>query len=144
MTEQAIETVPAPRYVERPLGQEIRRTVRNDVPDRLYVLTGGRSTPDSHAFDPATLVVSMVESAPDMPTEQVAILDMCQTPTIVADIATNLGLPIGVTTILLSDLLRASKITVRQPQPAPNTLGARRNTQRAAAPEEVPSGLRNV
>ncbi|MFF0635142.1 DUF742 domain-containing protein [Nocardia sp. NPDC004151] len=90
----------------------------DEDPDRLYTLTGGRSQPDSDAFDLVTLVVG--ESAPvrGMQSEHAAILDMCRAPTAVVEIAAELRLPVGITVILLSDLLHAGKITVRHPDHA--------------------------
>jgi hypothetical protein len=102
----------------------VTRSVRDEDPDRLYTLTGGRSRPDSDAFDLVTLVVSECEPVPGMQSEHVAILDICRAPTAVVEIAAELGLPIGITTILLSDLLHAGKITVRHPYVAPATPGA--------------------
>ncbi|WP_216902410.1 DUF742 domain-containing protein [Nocardia alni] len=91
------------------------RSVRDEGPDRLYTLTGGRSKPDSDAFDLVTLVVSECAPAPGMQSEHAAILDMCRAPTAVVEIAAELRLPVGITTILLSDLLHAGRITVRHP-----------------------------
>ncbi|SLJ82575.1 Protein of uncharacterised function (DUF742) [Mycobacteroides abscessus subsp. abscessus] len=63
-----------------------------------------------------TLVVSESAPAPGMPSEHAAILRMCQAPTSVVEVAAELRLPVGITTILLSDLLHAGKITVRHPR----------------------------
>jgi len=94
----------------------VSRPGRDDDPDRLYTLTGGRSRPDSDAFDLVTLVVSESAPAPGMQSEHAAILRMCQAPTSVVEVAAELRLPVGITTILLSDLLHAGKITVRHPR----------------------------
>ncbi|MEV0436994.1 MULTISPECIES: DUF742 domain-containing protein [Nocardia] len=87
---------------------------RDDDPDRFYTLTGGRMPADDD-FDLVTLVVS--ESAPNagMTSEQVAILELCRAPTAVVEIAAELRLPVGVATVVLSDLLAAGKITIRPP-----------------------------
>jgi hypothetical protein len=90
-------------------------SVRDEDPDRLYTLTGGRSRPDCDAFDLVTLVVSECEPAPGMRSEHVAILGLCRTPAAVVEIAAQLRLPVGIITILLSDLLAVGKITVRHP-----------------------------
>ncbi|MBH0779441.1 DUF742 domain-containing protein [Nocardia bovistercoris] len=91
------------------------RPGRDDDPDRLYTLTGGRSRPDFDRFDLVTLVVSESEPTSGMSSEQAAILTMCRAPTAVVEIAAELRIPVGITTILLSDLLHAGKITVRHP-----------------------------
>ncbi|WP_063054032.1 DUF742 domain-containing protein [Nocardia arthritidis] len=95
------------------------RPGRDDDPDRLYTLTGGRSKPDSDTFDLVTLVVSECAPTAGMQSEHVAILDLCRAPTAVVEIAAELRIPVGIATILLSDLLHAGKITVRPPLAAP-------------------------
>lgn len=121
------------------------RSVRDEGPDRLYTLTGGRSKPDSDAFDLVTLVVSECAPAPGMQSEHVAILDMCRAPTAVVEIAAELRLPVGIATILLSDLLHAGRITVRHP-----TFGeagadpSQRRSVDASTLEKVLVGLRNL
>ncbi|MGV9676065.1 DUF742 domain-containing protein [Nocardia sp. NPDC003482] len=100
------------------------RPGRDDDPDRLYTLTGGRSRPDSDAFDLVTLVVSESEPTPGMQSEHRAILSMCRAPTAVVEIAAELRVPVGIAMVLLSDLLAAGKITVRHPHASANTPGA--------------------
>ncbi|MCC3315443.1 DUF742 domain-containing protein [Nocardia africana] len=95
------------------------RPGRDDTPDRLYTLTGGRSHPETDAFDLVTLVVAESVPAPGMQSEQVAILQICRAPTAVVEIAAELRLPVGITMVLLADLLDAGKITVRHPHSAP-------------------------
>ena len=97
----------------------MRRPGRDDDPDRLYTLTGGRSRANSAAFDLVTLVVSEFEPAPGTQSEHRAILDMCRTPTAVVEIAAELRLPVSIVKILLSDLLASGRITARHPQPLP-------------------------
>lgn len=117
-----------------------RRPGRDDDPDRLYTLTGGRSHSNSTAFDLVTLVVSEFEPTPGMQSEHAAILSLCRTPTAVVEIAAELGLPVSIVKILLSDLLAGGKVTARHPQayqtasalPEPNIL------------EQVLVGLRNL
>ncbi|WP_345495037.1 DUF742 domain-containing protein [Nocardia callitridis] len=124
------------------------RPGRDDNPDRLYTLTGGRARPDSENFDLVTLVVS--ESAPtaSMQSEHVRILRMCQAPTAVVEIAAELRVPVGIATILLSDLLHAGKITVRHPcgdSVDPSTPEASRNSVLDADTlEKVLVGLRKL
>ncbi|MBU3061846.1 DUF742 domain-containing protein [Nocardia sp. NEAU-G5] len=121
------------------------RSVRDEGPDRLYTLTGGRSRPDSDAFDLVTLVVSECAPVPGMQSEHVAILGMCRAPTAVVEIAAELRLPVGITTILLSDLLLAGRITVRHPTFGQAAPGARwPGTADASTLEKVLVGLRNL
>ncbi|MCX4095446.1 DUF742 domain-containing protein [Nocardia sp. alder85J] len=121
------------------------RAGRDDAPDRLYTLTGGRSRPDTDAFDLVTLVVSECDPVPGMPSEQVKILGMCRAPTAVVEIAAELRLPVGITMVLLSDLLLAGKITVRHPKTGHNGPGAQPNSLfDTAMLEKVLVGLRNL
>jgi hypothetical protein len=113
------------------------RPGRDDAPDRLYTLTGGRSRSDSaDRFDLVTLVVAECDPAPGMQSEHAAILRMCERPTAVVEIAAELRLPVSITRILLSDLLAAGRVSARHPRiaalPDPDIL------------EQVLVGLRNL
>lgn len=114
----------------------------DEDPDRLYTLTGGRSRPDSDAFDLVTLVVSECDPSPGMQSEHVAILEVCRTPAAVVEIAAELRLPVGITTILLSDLLLAGKITVRHPRH--NPAAQWHSLPDTTTLEKVLVGLRNL
>ncbi|MGW2635776.1 DUF742 domain-containing protein [Streptomyces sp. NPDC001348] len=113
------------------------RPGRDDAPDRLYTITGGRSRsgPDN-PFDLVTLVVA--ESAPvtGMQSELVAILRLAESPTSVVEIAAELRLPVSITKVLLCDLLAAGRVSARHPRRAavhdPDIL------------EQVLVGLRNL
>ncbi|WP_433600176.1 DUF742 domain-containing protein [Nocardia sp. CA-135953] len=121
------------------------RAGRDDEPDRLYTLTGGRSKPDSDAFDLVTLVVSECDPTPGMQSEHVTILDMCRAPTAVVEIAAEMRLPVGIATILLSDLLHSGKITVRHPHVSSTVPGAPWNSvPDSTTLEKVLVGLRNL
>ncbi|WP_081241564.1 DUF742 domain-containing protein [Streptomyces viridosporus] len=113
------------------------RPGRDDAPDRLYTLTGGRSSSGSdNPFDLVTLVVAECDPVPGMQSEHVAILRMTERPTAVVEIAAELKLPVSITRILLADLLAAGRVSARHPR-------------RAAVPdpdilEQVLVGLRNL
>ncbi|MGW7046642.1 DUF742 domain-containing protein [Streptomyces avermitilis] len=113
------------------------RPGRDDAPDRLYTLTGGRSrSGDDSRFDLVTLVVAECDPVPGMQSEHAAILRMCDRPTAVVEIAAELRLPVSITRILLTDLLDAGRISARHPRkaalPDPDIL------------EQVLVGLRNL
>lgn len=91
------------------------RPGRDDDPDRLYTVTGGRSRAASDAVDLVTLVVGESGPAPGMQSEHAAILRICRRPTAVVELASDLGLPVSVTRILLGDLLAEGRITLRPP-----------------------------
>lgn len=97
----------------------MKRPGRDDDPDRLYTLTGGRSRSDADAFDLVTLVVSECVPRPGMQSEHAEILRICRYPTAVVELAADLGLPISIVKILLCDLLDSGRITARHPRTAP-------------------------
>ncbi|WP_242901224.1 DUF742 domain-containing protein [Actinomadura terrae] len=96
---------------------------------RPYALTGGRTHYDGVEFDLVSLVTSVVPAEPaDDPSaapgppwarepEHELILELCRTPLSVAEIASDLELPLGVVRVLLGDLLDHSLIQVRPPAP---------------------------
>ncbi|WP_059006107.1 DUF742 domain-containing protein [Streptomyces specialis] len=91
------------------------RPGRDDDPDRLYTLTGGRSRVGSHSFDLVTLVVSEAEPTAGMQSEHARILRMCRNPTAVVEIAAELRLPVTIVKILLGDLLATGRVSARHP-----------------------------
>ncbi|MCF2525893.1 DUF742 domain-containing protein [Yinghuangia soli] len=108
------------------------------VPERLYVITGGRSgTTGPEPLDLVTLVVSRANPEDVTQPELAAILRMCEFPLSVAEISAYLALPASVVMVLLADLLAAGRVEARAPIPAaslPDT----------ALLEAVMHGLRNL
>ncbi|MFC4496082.1 DUF742 domain-containing protein [Streptomyces ovatisporus] len=94
----------------------MKRPGRDEDPDRLYTVTGGRSRSDSDAFDLVTLVVSESQPTPGMQSEHASILRICNAPTAVVEIASDLGLPVSIVRILLGDLHATGRITARHPR----------------------------
>ncbi|MFA1544737.1 DUF742 domain-containing protein [Actinomadura chokoriensis] len=94
---------------------------------RPYAVTGGRTHYDGDEFDLVALIA--VADPPEtadgaLPAERWApepehdmILELCRTPLSVAEIASDLELPLGVVRVLLGDLLDHSLIQVRRPAP---------------------------
>ena len=121
----------------------VRRELDNEEPDRLYTVTGGRSQADDHDLDLVTLIVSNADPVPGMQSEHARILRMCKNPVAVVEISADLGLPVGVVKILLSDLLRANKITARHPRLS-SSGRARTQLPDAAILKKVLVGLHNL
>lgn len=96
----------------------IHRAVDEEDPDRLYTVTGGRSSSAATDLDLVTLVVSEGEPIPGMQSEYVKILHTCRFPTAVVELSSVLGLPVSVTKILVSDLLAEDRVAVRHPSAA--------------------------
>ncbi|MBV6696833.1 DUF742 domain-containing protein [Kitasatospora aureofaciens] len=89
-----------------------------DEPERLYVITRGRSGPGGETpFDLVTLIVSRAEPKATMQPEHAAILRMCASPLSVAEISAYLRLPTSVVTVLLADLLADGLIEARAAVP---------------------------
>jgi hypothetical protein len=94
-----------------------RRRVAHETPDRLYTVTGGRSTGD-YGFDTVTLVTARRAPSPGMQSEHAKILAMCRLPTAVVEISAEIALPVSIVKVLLKDLLDAGCISVRHPSSA--------------------------
>jgi hypothetical protein len=84
---------------------------------RPYALTGGRTRPTGTTIDLLALV-----SSTDVPVDEfvlepeyLAIMQNCRLPKPVADLASDLDLPLGVVRILLSDMREHGLITIRPP-----------------------------
>jgi hypothetical protein len=118
----------------------IRRELDNEDPDRLYTVTRGRSRAEDHDLDLVTLIVAAAEPAPGMQSEHARILRMARRPIAVVEISADLGLPVGVVKILLSDLLRAGRVTARHP----STARAHHQLPDAAILKKVLVGLHNL
>ncbi|MEE1782880.1 DUF742 domain-containing protein [Streptomyces sp. SP17BM10] len=90
----------------------------DDDPERLYVITGGRSGPAGPTpFDLVTLIVTRRDPRPGMQPEHAAILRLCTAPLSVAEISAYLRLPTSVVTVLLADLLDDELIEARAAVP---------------------------
>ncbi|MEO3887199.1 DUF742 domain-containing protein [Nonomuraea sp. B5E05] len=92
-----------------------QRPVDDEAPDRLYMVTGGRTRADESTFDSVSLIVSECEPAPGMQSEHVKILRLTRRPMAVVELSAQLRLPVSVVKILLCDLLDTGRITVRHP-----------------------------
>ena len=113
-----------------------RKPVDTGDPDRLYTVTGGRSRADE-SFDLVTLIVSESAPTPGMQSEHARILELCEHPVAVVEIAAELGLPVTVVRILLGD---PGRITARHPRAAASVA----SLPDSALLQEVLHGLRNL
>lgn len=117
-----------------------RGLLDDEDPDRLYVVTGGRSRADEDTFDTVTLVVGSGRPDPGMQSEHAKILRLCREPISVVELSAELRLPVAVVRILLGDLLAAGKITTRRPSAAAEPA----NAPSPELLEQVLVGLRNL
>jgi Protein of unknown function (DUF742) len=85
---------------------------------RPYALTRGRTKPSGEAMDLIAMVISARRVPHDPWTlnpEHFAILRLCRVPISIADLASELDLPLGVVRILLADLRERGLLAVRRP-----------------------------
>jgi DNA-binding transcriptional ArsR family regulator len=85
---------------------------------RPYALTGGRTRPTGESFDLLALVSSVDGHRADrmlLEPEYLEVIRQCRQPKPVADLASDLDLPLGVVRILLSDMRDNGLITIRRP-----------------------------
>jgi uncharacterized protein DUF742 len=88
---------------------------------RHYAMTSGRTRPTRGEFDLITLIVaarSTLGSDTGLQPEHATIIQLCQNPISVAEIAAVLDLPVGTVRVLLGDLLDRGYIRTRSPVPA--------------------------
>ena len=88
---------------------------------RHYAMTYGRTRPSRGVFDLITLIMAIRSTPPaeaGLGPEHTRIMQLCQRPVSVAELATHLDLPAGTVRVLLGDLLDRSLIRTRSPVPA--------------------------
>jgi len=101
-------TGPKKRWLDQEAGPVVRP----------YALTRGRTRPRAGSFDLIDVVVATGAPTTDMPwlgPEHERILAACRRAVVVADVASDIDLPLAVVRVLLSDLYQAGLITVLRP-----------------------------
>lgn len=94
---------------------------------RPYAVTGGRTEPVDG--EPLDLMAVVVAAGPPpehgnagdglrLTPEHRRILALCRRRSTVADVAADVGLPVGVVRVLLADLIQDGSVTVVRPRPA--------------------------
>jgi len=88
---------------------------------RPYALIGGLARPSGERLD----LIDMVRAAhrgaqepPDLSPEQAELLQRCQMPAPIAELAADLDLPVGVIRILVGDLHARGLVTIHRAHPA--------------------------
>ena len=87
---------------------------------RPYALTQGRTRPRGRSLDLVTMVTAVRRGRPSasgLEPEHLELLRRCRRPASVADLAADLGLPLGVIQVLLADLVERSLIVTHHPVP---------------------------
>lgn len=94
---------------------------------RPHVVTGGRAHPTRNVFD----LVTLVKATGDLPRtglspEKLRIVELCRGGALsVVEISGHLSLPVGLTKVLLSDLVDSGHLTTRAVAPAAQPSKAR-------------------
>jgi hypothetical protein len=90
---------------------------------RPYAMTRGRATAKNR-FNVISLVTATRTAPPlevGMGPEHISIVNLCQRPLALAEVAAHLSLPLGTVRVLLDDLLSRRLVQVSEPTP-PATL----------------------
>ena len=85
---------------------------------RPYQLTRGRTRASGEAFDIVATVLATharIANPGGLSPEHFSVLQLAQVPTTVVDIASDVGLPLGVVRILLADLREFGLVTIEAP-----------------------------
>jgi hypothetical protein len=86
---------------------------------RPYALIGGLARPSGQRLDLLDMVRAVRRGAQEPPRlspEQAALLERCQMPAPVAELASGLDLPVGVIRILVGDLRERGLVTIHRAQ----------------------------
>jgi Protein of unknown function (DUF742) len=85
---------------------------------RPYALTQGRTRHTGESFDLVATVVTTQAAITDLGSlapEHMSVLQLARAPTTVADIASDVDLPLGVVRIILADLRELGLVAIRTP-----------------------------
>lgn len=85
---------------------------------RPFIMTGGRTRADRRDLRVETMLQSTVEDTPpSLPSEQEQLLQLCQEPLSVAEVAARLHLVVGVVAVIASDLIATGLLDVHHTDP---------------------------
>ena len=84
---------------------------------RPYALTQGRTRPAGESFDLVATVFATraIADLASLAPEHISVLQLTRVPTTVADIASDVDLPLGVVRIILADLRELGLIVISAP-----------------------------
>jgi Protein of unknown function (DUF742) len=88
---------------------------------RPYALIGGLARPSGQRLDLLDMVRAARRGAqepPQLSPEQAELLQRCQMPAPIAELAADLDLPVGVIRILVCDLRERGLVAIHRTQPA--------------------------
>jgi hypothetical protein len=85
---------------------------------RPYALTQGRTRHAGESFDLMATVIATRAAVTDLgllAPEHISVLQLARAPTTMADIASDVDLPLGVVRIILADLRELGLVAIRTP-----------------------------
>lgn len=91
---------------------------------RPFVMTGGRTRVEQRDLRLETMLKTVRSSPGGLPTEQEAMLRLCRNPQSIAELASHLGLVVGVAAIVAGDLVAAGMLEVHHTDPVDIELDA--------------------
>jgi hypothetical protein len=111
---QVIFQTPTPTPVPPPGGSDNEPDLETESIVRPFIVTGGRTRPTDERLRVETLVTATPAalSAP-LGFERRHIVEICQRPLSIAEIANSLGVPIGVARVVIADLIAERHVTVQ-------------------------------
>lgn len=89
---------------------------------RPFIMTGGRTRGDQRNLRVETMLQASAAEVPDhlagsLPSEQRALLAVCQEPLSVAEVAVHLQIVVGVVAVIAGDLIAAGLLDVHHTDP---------------------------
>lgn len=79
---------------------------------RPYAVTRGRTRPSGRDLELITLVVTVPDDALPFSPDHERVLEVCEEPQSVAEVAAHAALPLGVAKVLIGDLLDRGRLEV--------------------------------
>jgi uncharacterized protein DUF742 len=96
-------------------GSDDQEDELDDLVIRPFLLTGGRTRPAQEGLRVETLVQARPGAlTPGLRFEAREIVEACQAPTSLAEVAARLRVPIGVARVLVSDLIAEGSVQMVQ------------------------------
>ena len=87
---------------------------------RPYAMTGGRTRPTHDDLETETLIstTSVGEQTPKLTVEQRAIAALCRDVLSIAEVSSQLHLPLGVIRVLVGDMADEHLVSMKRPAPS--------------------------
>jgi hypothetical protein len=91
---------------------------------RPFVITGGRTRATDESIRMESMLQAVGKPSDDLTFEHARIVECCADPCSVAEVAAELGMPLGVTMVLVGDLVEAGCLETTYSDPVEIELDA--------------------